>query len=125
MIDYGKMMLERGLLKYSKQFDISTSASGVSQELNLSGTQKFLLGVLVTGTPQATQRLTLTVNENIVFENAQPQHFQVGANTTEGFVPFLRPLTGGNGSIRLQVTDDANRNLNFTLVYLAGGNMQL
>jgi len=84
--------------KRAKGFSLNiVNGTGNSFDINLSGTAKWMLGFVLTFTNQTVlgvpTSMTLTVNNDVVIQDAYPPSFSAGLTDRE-FYFYPRPLSG-------------------------------
>jgi hypothetical protein len=86
-----------------KGFRFSGGTSATAFQIKISGTAKFLLGIGFLNSFGALA--TLTINNEVVFENMDVRFFLFGA-TEQDYFAINRPLSGQD-DITLTITGDA------------------
>jgi hypothetical protein len=98
-----------------KAYPLTTIVGTATQNINLPGTAKTLLGLTVSGYTGNTAFVTMTINNMVVFEGQPASIFE--RNVAEPIHVETNLLVTGNDTITIQVTDTVAQNIVFNLAY--------
>jgi hypothetical protein len=100
-----------------KTYRVVTSAGAiVTEQINLPGNARFLLGVFLSATTLANTRFTLQVNSLEVIEDTPGT--ALIPHTSEPLENVICIPVSGNDNIQLRIFDSAAITVNVTLAYI-------